>query len=98
MKVKFMELFKGAVRNTAKAVVVTKRVATPPAKASIAFASTLASSARDEYNKAKVAKEQELEEPEQLDLPLEVIEDHETGQRTVTILRDGDPNETAQKA
>ena len=69
MKAKFMELFKGAIRNTARAVVVTKRVATPPAKASIAFVSTLASSARDEYNKAKVAKESE--EPEQLELPLE---------------------------
>ena len=66
---KFMELFKGAVRSTARAIVVTKRVATPPAKASIAFVSTLASSARDEYNKAKVAKE--TEEPEQLELPLE---------------------------
>ena len=67
---RLLELFKGAVGSTARAIVVTKRVATPPVKASIAFASTLVISARDEYNKAKVAKEQELEEPEQLDLPL----------------------------
>ena len=66
---KLLELCKGAVRSTARAIVVTKRVATPPAKASIAFVSTLVTSARDEYNKAKVAKESE--EPEQLELPLE---------------------------
>ena len=66
---KLLELCKGAVRSTARAIVVTKRVATPPAKASIAFVSTLVTSARDEYNQAKVAKESE--EPEQLELPLE---------------------------
>ena len=69
---KLIELCKGAVRSTARAIVITKRVATPPAKASIAFISTLAISARDEYNKAKVAKElEEPEQPEQLELPLE---------------------------
>ena len=78
------------VKGTAVTYVAGKAVVNRGA----GFVGSLYEDVKDEINKEEQAKD----EPVQLDLPLEVIEDHETGQRTVTILKDGDPNETAQKA